>query len=235
MKIALFDDVVSPRSPAGSCDVRVLEALRDEHEVTVFTSELELSAGGGRPVRHVAVPTIRHPRLASFLLYFARAWMSYGRLRLRGRRFDLLQATDCSSPAADVCYAHLCHRAFLAEMWPQVRGRVSPRTVHSWANHKVRALIEARLVRRARVVVVPSEGLKRDLARVYPGVAEKITVIRNTVDLAHFERPSGFDRRGFRRRMDTDDAHTAFVFVALGHFERKGLPMLLEALSTDAR
>src|SRR5215211_7114567 len=79
MKIALFDHVVSPHSPAGSCDVRVLQALRDEHEVTVFASELAVPDGGGRPVWHVPVPTVRRPALASFLVYFARALMSYSR------------------------------------------------------------------------------------------------------------------------------------------------------------
>jgi glycosyltransferase involved in cell wall biosynthesis len=94
-------------------------------------------------------------------------------------------------------------------------------------------MIEARLVRDARVIVVPSEGLKRDLARVYPDLTEKVAVIHNSVDLAHYERPATFDRRAFRTRLQTDEAQTAFVFVALGHFERKGLPMLLEALSTN--
>ena len=56
-------------------------------------------------------------------------------------------------------------------------------------------------MRSARVIVVPSEGLKRDLARIYPGVADKVTVIRNTVDIAHYNRPSGFDRRRVRERM----------------------------------
>jgi glycosyltransferase involved in cell wall biosynthesis len=150
---------------------------------------------------------------------------------LRDRRFDLVQATDCSFPAADICYAHFCHRAYLKEVWPRIRGRITPRTIHSWASHALRAVIEARLVRAASVIVVCSEGLKADFARTYDGVGEKVTVIHNTVDLAHFRQPSSFDRRRFRERMDTDEAHTAFVFVTLGHFERKGLPLLLEALS----
>ena len=232
MKVALFDDVVSPRSPAGSCDMRVLQALRDEHEITVFASEFALP-DRGRPVRQIAVPTVRQPALASFLLYLALACISYARLRLRGRRWDVIQATDCSFPVADVCYAHFCHKAFLLEVWPRMRAQITPRVAHSWASHAVRALIEARLVRRARVIVVPSEGLRRELARVYPGVGANVIVIHNTVDLAHFQKPSGFDRRDIRARMRADDSHAVFVFVALGHFERKGLPILLEAISMD--
>jgi glycosyltransferase involved in cell wall biosynthesis len=209
----------------------VLEALSDEHEITVFASELDIPDGGSRTIKQIALPTVRHPALASFLLYLARAHISYVRLRLRGGRFDLIQATDCCFPVADISYAHLCHRTFLAEVWPRVRTRISARTIHTWANHKVRALIEARLVRSARVIVVPSAGLERDLARAYPGVEAKVTVIPNTVDLDGFRPPIDFDPREVRERMNTDERGTAFVFVALGHFERKGLPVLLEALS----
>jgi glycosyltransferase involved in cell wall biosynthesis len=184
-------------------------------------------------VRHLAVPAIARPRLASFVTYLLGASLAYAVLRLKGRRFDVIQATDCSFPVADVCYAHFCHRAYLSETWPRIRGRMGPRTAHTWANHAVRAALEARLVRRARIVVVPSSGLGRDLARVYPGVGEKVRVIPNTVDFARFERPEGFDPAATRARMGTDPTHTAFVFVALGHFERKGLPLLLEALAND--
>lgn len=230
MKIALFDHTVSARNPAGSCDARVLEALCDEHEFTVFASAVCLHGGRRPSITHTPIVAVRRPALVSFLAYFAGACLAYAYLKLRGRRFDLVQATDCALPTADVCYAHFCHRAFLAKVWPQVRHGLTLRTLHSWANHAVRALIESRLLRRARVIVVPSEGLKRDLERLYPGMADKVCVIQNTVDLERFDAPPGFDRRDVRERMSTGQAHTAFVFVALGHFERKGLPLLLEAL-----
>jgi glycosyltransferase involved in cell wall biosynthesis len=234
MRITLFDQVISTRSPAGTCDLRVLEALRDEHDITVFASELRMPHGGadGR-IRHVALRSVRRPALASYLLYLARACVSYACRRLRGERFELVQATDCSFPRADVCYAHFCHRAFLSEVWPQVRGHRTPRTIHSWLVHVAKALVERSLLPRARVVVVPSEGLARDIVRFYPSTARKIMIIQNTVDLERYECPQGFDPGPVRERMATDDADTAFVFVALGHFERKGLPILLQALKAD--
>jgi glycosyltransferase involved in cell wall biosynthesis len=231
MKIALFDYVVSPRSPAGSCDVRVVQALRDEHEITVFSSEFAMPGTEAGRVRHVTLSTVSGPSLASFLVYFARACMAHVGASLRGRRFDLVQVTDCSFPTGDICYAHFCHRAFLAEVWPRLKLRLTPRALNSWGNSAARAVVEARLVRTARVIVVPSAGLARDFTRVYPEAAEKLTVIRNTVDLAHFARPIGFESRRVRPSMRTQDTHTVFVFVALGHFERKGLPILLEGLA----
>lgn len=231
MRIALFNYVVAPHSGPGSRDVEVLRELHGEHEFTVFASKLILPDDSGPAIAHVAVRTIPRPAFPSFLLYFAGAFASYVRFRLAGRRFDLLHVTDASFPGGDICYAHFCHRGYLKEVWPRMRTRITARTMNNWASHAARALVERRLVRRARVIVVPSQGLGRDFVRTYPGVEDKIRVIPNTVDIAHFRAPDNFDRRTIRDRMATDERDTAFVFVALGHFERKGLPLLLDALA----
>lgn len=232
MKVALFNHIVSPRSPAGSCDLKVLEALGNAHDITVFAGEFARPATRTDAVTYVPVPAIGRPRLASFLVYLLGGCVSYARVRLSGERFDVVQATDGGLPIADVCYAHFCHRAFLVDVWPRLRTPRSLRTLHTWLDHVVRSGIEAVLVRRSRVIVVPSEGLRRDFIRLYGSAAHKVTVIPNTVELARLSRPSSFDGAQIRRLMTTGSAETAFVFVALGHFERKGLPELLEALAT---
>lgn len=82
-----------------------------------------------------------------------------------------------------------------------------------------------------RRIVVASQGLARELRQEYPFTAEKILVIPNPVDLARMQPPSGFDRAGVRRELGVHDDGLALVFVALGQYERKGLPLLLEALN----
>ena len=134
--------------------------------------------------------SVRRPALVAFLLYLGGACIVYTR-RVRGARFDIVQATDCSFPSADVCYAHFCHRAYLTEVWPRLRIRRSPRSLHSWMTHKAKSLIEARLVRRARVIVVPAGDSRAISTGIYPGVREKIVVIRNTVDLATVRAAAG--------------------------------------------
>src|SRR5438067_1580579 len=122
MRIALFNYVIAPHSGPGSRDVEVLQELAGEHDFTVFASKLLMPSGGIGPIRHVRIPTIPRPAFPSFVLYFAGACVSYGRMR-RGRRFDLLHVTDASFPAADICYAHFCHRGYLKEVWPRMRMR----------------------------------------------------------------------------------------------------------------
>lgn len=212
--------------------MRIVEQLRAEHEFTVISSALRLPGTEDHGVEHVGVAAPPRPALLAFLIYFAGACIAYARLRLRGRRFDVAHVTDCAFPSGDVFYAHFCHAAYLSEIWPVVRGPRSARRLQAWLSHQVRATIEARLVRRARVIVVPSRGLQRDIDRLYPGNDHKITVIQNTVDLDGFRAPPEFDRTSVRERMGTGAGDTAFVFVALGHFERKGLPLLLEALAS---
>jgi glycosyltransferase involved in cell wall biosynthesis len=232
MRVALFNHIVAPRSPAGSCDARVLEALSPDQDFTVFAADLSVPDGTSRAVALVAIPAVSRPALAGFITFFLGGCVAYALRRLRGARYDVLHVTDCAFPDADVCYAHFCHRGFLADVWPRVRGRRSLRSVHTWASHRVRSTIEGRLVRRSRVIVVPSNGLRREISRTYPGTDHKIRVIYNTVDLARFRPPEGFDRSETRALMGTGEADTAFVFVALGHFERKGLPLLLDALAS---
>ena len=195
----------------------------------MFTAELDGSVG--HVPAHIRIPAVRRPALAGLLTYLLGSCLAFGLQQLRGRRFDVIQATDCAFPRADLFYAHFCHRAFLHEVWPQLGGERSARRLHAWAMHRTRSLLEALLVRQADVVVVPSDGLRRDFDRVYPGTARKTTVIRNTVDLAHFEAPPEFDVSSVRERMGARDGDVVFVFVALGHFERKGLPLVIEALS----
>jgi glycosyltransferase involved in cell wall biosynthesis len=44
--------------------------------------------------------------------------------------------------------------------------------------------------------------------------------------------PGEFDRPAFRHRLGVEDQDLMALFVALGQFERKGLPLLLQALAT---
>jgi glycosyltransferase involved in cell wall biosynthesis len=72
--------------------------------------------------------------------------------------------------------------------------------------------------------------LKRELEETYPFTRGKITVIHNPVDVERMRPPADFDREAFRAEHGVKPGETVLVFVALGHFERKGLPLVLQAL-----
>ncbi|GGI46678.1 UDP-glucose:(heptosyl)LPS alpha-1,3-glucosyltransferase [Agromyces flavus] len=81
-----------------------------------------------------------------------------------------------------------------------------------------------------RRIVVLSEPEADVLRRTYGRVHPPITVIPNGVDLDRFRPPSDVERREARERFRLDDEDRVAVFV--GHeFDRKGLPLVLEALA----
>jgi UDP-glucose:(heptosyl)LPS alpha-1,3-glucosyltransferase len=82
-----------------------------------------------------------------------------------------------------------------------------------------------------RYVVVLSDDEIGVLTHTYGRVRPPITVIPNGVDLERFRPPSDVERREARRRFQLDDEDRVAAFV--GHeFDRKGLPIVLEAMAS---
>jgi glycosyltransferase involved in cell wall biosynthesis len=150
--------------------------------------------------------------------------------RLKHRvKFDVVQVVESNVLLGNLCYAHFCHRAFLKYHWESSK-RSGWRSWGRWLDHRLHSLMEPIVFRKARRIVVPSQGLARELKAEYPFVDEKLLVLPNPVDLERMKRPAEFDREAFRTQHAFEPGDLVLVFVALGHFERKGLPLLLDAL-----
>src|SRR5262249_23141218 len=104
-------------------------------------------------------------------------------------------------------------------------------------DHWLHTLTEPIVYRRAKRIVVPSRGLVRELSEEYTVTADKITLLANPVDIAQMQRPGDFDRSATRASIGLSSDDIVLCFMALGHFERKGLPLLLQAMVelNDAR
>jgi len=227
VRIAIFDYAITPNNPVGSCHRHMLAALCRNHEFTVFAVEFDNPCP--ERIRFVRVPAIRRPLAALFLNYQIIAPMIYFFHRLRRRvHYDLVQFVESNLSFGDVCYSHFCHRAYLKEHWTRVSRR-GIRAALRWLNHWLHAVLEPRVYRKARWIIVPSVGLKRILEMQYLFVRSKVTVVPNPVDLRQWEAVN-FDREGFRKAMGFQPDDIVLVFVALGNFEHKGLKIILEAL-----
>jgi glycosyltransferase involved in cell wall biosynthesis len=226
--IALFDHKVVAGNPIGGCHLRILEALSGEYRFTVFATMFE----NPRPerIRWVRVPAPTRPLVAQFLCYHLLAPFVYLGFRLKhGAAFDLVQTMENCALRSDVAYVQFCHRAYLRQHWKE-SGAHGIRGMIRWLDHYVRALLEPAVYRRAGRVVVPSRGFAEELAAEYPWLREKVVVVPNPIDVPRLRRPHTFDREGFRARFGLRADDIVLVFVALGQYERKGLPLLLEAL-----
>jgi glycosyltransferase involved in cell wall biosynthesis len=228
LHIAIFDYKVIRNNPVGSCHLRMLRALAAEHEFTVFSVEFDNPFPD--KIKWVRIPVPDRPLALLFITYHVLAPLIYLLHRLRtGARFDLIQMVESNLSFGGISYSHFCHRGYLKYHWRKSRAK-GLRGCLRWLDHRLHAALESLIYRRAKQILVPSRGLARELGEEFPFAANKIRVLPNAVDVELFQRPASFDREGFRRSLDLNEDDTVFLFVALGQFERKGLPLLMDAL-----
>jgi glycosyltransferase involved in cell wall biosynthesis len=228
MRVAVFDYQIVPNNPIGGCHWRMLDGLSREHDFTVFAVEFDNPSP--ERIRFVRVPAPRRPLALLFVSYHVLAPLCYLAHRARRRvRFDLVQVVESNLWFGDVSYSQFCHHAFLRQ--GRARPRLAtPRGLLRWLDHWLHARMEPVTYHKVQSVVVPSAGLARELQIEYPQTAAKLRIIPNPIDFDRMRPSDDFDRAGRRASLGLDDNDLVIVFVALGHFERKGLPILLTAV-----
>jgi glycosyltransferase involved in cell wall biosynthesis len=230
LRIAVFDFKITHNNPIGSCHLAMLRALAAEHDFTVFAVEFENPCP--EKIQFVRVPSPKRPLALLFVVYHFMAPLCYLLYRLRGgAKFDLVQALESNLSFGDLLYSHFCHRMYLRDHWSK-SGAKGLRGWFRWLDHKLHAWMESFTYPRAKQVVVPSRGLARELRAEFPYIENKLTVLPNPISLQRLQMPDEFDRSAFRRNLGIEDQDLVALFVALGQFERKGLPLLLQALGT---
>ncbi len=231
MRIAVFDYFVDGSNAIGHINQVLLQGLGGEHQFTVYAATCALQTD--KRIRWVRVPTTgRSPLLWLFLIYRSLASLRYlWDKHVRNRQFDLCQSIESITRFGDVVHAHFCHRYFLRHEWRvAVRGHRTLRTLARGWDHRLRALCEPAAYRRARWVVVPSLGLQRELEQEYPWLKGRIRLIHNPINLERMQRPASFAGDSLRQGLGLRADGRLFCFIALGHFERKGLPLLMQAV-----
>ncbi|WP_395141082.1 glycosyltransferase family 4 protein [Schlegelella aquatica] len=231
-RVLIVDQAVIRRSPAGSCVRAQVEGLLQQHRVTLLSASCDLPPHPALERR--AVPIVPRPVLLRYVSFQVTARLAYLAHRLAQGRADLVQGTQGQLVGADIVYAHFCHRAYLRGPWA-ASGVTGARRWARWLNHRFNAWCEARALRRAACVVVPSRGLAQEIRAEYPHCAAKTCVIPNPVDVEHYCRPPDFDRQGARSRLGVPDEAVLLSFAALGDFHRKGLGLLIDALAALPR
>lgn len=226
MRIAIFDYRVIARNPAGSCHLALLRALTQEHDFTVFSVQFENP--DPQRITWVRVPVPLRPMVLLFVSFHVVAPIVYWWHRLKSRKsFDLVQAVESNLSFGELIYAHFSHTTYLKA---KHAGASGIRGFLRWADHVLHAMMEPIRFRSATRLVVPSLGLQRELESEFTLAETKIEVISNPIAVRRFEDSQSFDRQAFRAGLSLEPSNLVCVFIALGHFERKGLPLLLEAL-----
>jgi glycosyltransferase involved in cell wall biosynthesis len=230
LRIAIFDHKITRNNPIGSCHLAMLRALAAEHEFIVFA--VEFDNPWPDKIRFIRVPSPMRPLAALFVIYHVNALLCYGLYRLRGgAKPDLVQALESNLTFGDLLYSHFCHGMYLKRHWKRSGAR-GLRGAFRWLDHQLHAWMERFTYPRAKYVVVPSRGLARELKEEFPYIEDKLSVLPNPISLDRLQVPPEFDRQALRHSLGIDEQDLVCLFVALGQFERKGLPLLMQALGT---
>ena len=211
--LAIFDPNITENSPAGSCLLKMLRAASATYLLEIFTARTDLQPSDRIIIHKMPVPF--KPVFLQSILFTCFSLLFHCLKPSSGIKIG----TQGGFPLCDISYAHCCHKLFLTRYRKDIGGgfltRVARLTNYYWS-----AAMESIAFRRARLIVVPSEGLANELISAYgSALAQKIQIISNPVDCNRFAPPGPSPPHPF-----------TFAFCALGNFEWKGLPLILEAL-----
>jgi glycosyltransferase involved in cell wall biosynthesis len=229
MKIAIFDHLITDSNAIGKCHLELLTHLADDHEFTVFAVEFD----NPRPdrIEFVRVPALRRPLLGLMISFHIVApLILWWHQRFKKRHFDIVQGIGGNFLKADLAYGHFCHRVYLTEH-TDARPTEPVRRLYSWLYDSIVSLLEPYSYGNASYIVTPSEGLARELTSQFSDVTtSKTHVISNPIDLTDLYRPPDLDTMALREELGFYEDDLVMIFIAAGHFERKGLPVLLNAM-----
>jgi glycosyltransferase involved in cell wall biosynthesis len=230
MKIALFYYVIVRDNAIGMVDRTILEHLSEKYDFTVFSNRFDNPCPDR--IRWVRVPCILSPSLCALVSFRVSASVLYFWHCIAGRlKFDIVHSSDAAFGPVQLADAHFCNRHYLLHvMNRRVKGL---RDAASLLARVLGSVLERPIYRRARVVVVPSAGLRRELIQVHGIDAGKIVVVPLPNDTRMFP-PDPKERLWAREELGLAVSDKTLVFAALGDFERKGLGLLIDALA-DSR
>jgi UDP-glucose:(heptosyl)LPS alpha-1,3-glucosyltransferase len=203
---------------------RTLEALKGEDvRLTLITREWH------------DVPGVEVIRVDPF--YIGRLWRDWSFARavcrlLRARKFDLVQSHERVACCDIYRAGDGVHRE-----WLRQRARVLSRrgrllqAVNPYHWYVKRAEKRVFTGPGLKAVICNSEMVKEEIKRYFGLPEERLHVIYNGVDLNEFHPGLKRHRAAVRAQYGIPDDATLFLFVGSG-FERKGVPVLLDALST---
>jgi len=227
MRIAIFDYKIKAGNPTGNCHLTLLRSLAQEHKFTVFSVQFENPDPA--TITWVRVPSPTRPLALLFVVFHLLAPLMYLWHKIRtGERFDIVQSVESNLCFGGLVYSHFSHTTYLRHHRTTLRGL---RGMLRWIDNWLHARAERFRYPAAELIVTPSTGLAEELKRDFRVAPERVIVIANPIPVRRMERPVDFARDDLRRSLGFAASDFVLVFSALGQFERKGLPLILESLT----
>ena len=222
---------IAPEIAPGSGVAGVASALEREFDAAgVRVESFTLAAARGRSIRSPRGALARRLSAAWDVVWFSTAGTRRARRFLAGRP-DAISICHNDVMTGDVYVNHgllqPSMRARGGYVWRMLRN-----PVHIYTTVRDRRRYRGH---QHRAVVALTESEAELLTATYGRIAVPITVIPNGVDLERFRPPTPAERA--RSRLAAGVPADGLVAIFVGHeFERKGLPLAIDALAdvTDA-
>jgi glycosyltransferase involved in cell wall biosynthesis len=231
MRIAIFDYKIIAGNPTGNCHLTLLRSLAREHKFTVFSVQFENPDPAA--ITWVRVPSPTRPLALLFVVFHLLAPLVYLWHKIRtGERFDVVQSVESDLCFGRLVYSHFSHTTYLRHHRTTRRGL---RGMLRWIDNWLHARAERFRYPAAELIVTPSTGLAEELKRDFKVSPERVSVIANPIPVKRMERPVDFARDDFRRMLGFAASDFVLAFSALGQFDRKGLPLILESLTVPSQ
>lgn len=215
VKLAIVRQKYTPYGGAERFVARALEALRAQG------AQVDIVA------RHWEDNTIG---VKCDPFYLGRTWRDWSFARcvqgvIASGRYDLVQSHE-RIPGCHIFRAGDGVHTTWLELAGKSLARLSP-----W--HRYTLAAEAAMFRHPnlRAVICNSHMVRNDIARRFPETADKLHVIYNGIDLAHFHPGlRALHRDVVRTKLGTDGTAPVILYVGSG-YARKGVATLIEALA----
>lgn len=227
--VAVFDLNVTKNSPAGSCVLEEVIGLSEDYEITVFSDKFDQPESD--KLHWVRIPLPSKPGIFRYIIFYLLAPLVFKKyVAKKGSEPVFIQGTQGQFGRADLCYAHFCHRAYMAGPWKLQKSK-GVRRLLRYCNYRLNAFLEKRAFLKAKWVVAPSLGLVNELLTTYPFLNGRISQIPNPVDVDFYKKPTAFDLKQERENLGFSEQDKILCFAALGDFERKGLGLIIRSLA----
>jgi glycosyltransferase involved in cell wall biosynthesis len=217
------------------CEVHIYAQSVQDMEVIRYSRKLPGDGSGAHAIWH-KIPTLPGPHLLNFVWWcFANQAVRWWDRFLHSVRFDVVFSPGINCSDADAIAVQIVFHEFFRLVRNELRLRGAPFRswpvlLHRHLYYRVIMAMEKRVYRDPRVALAPVSDLTAQELKQHFG-REDVTVIVNSVDLAHFNPDERLRRRTEARRAF---GFSEGVFVALlvgNDWKKKGLPYLLQAVA----
>ncbi len=183
------------------------------HEIHIFTGEHDTNPEG--------VIWHKVPFLSKKFSFQEISFTLFSTIIMFFNRFDVTMSQPTRFFSPDVAQMEFCYKG-----WQEHQKLMG--TAKFTFKDRFVPVIEGFNMRRAKKVIVTSEGIKREIMKYYGIPEEKITVIPNGVNIERFKRNDNM-RKVIRKELGISSGDFVIIFVGR-NLKRKGFEYLLKAL-----